>query len=212
MKSQNEQIKDILDGSINEIKHHPRVGRGVPIIVAIEACSSDAIWIAPILMAHPDVLVMSEFKKEFRYGVPKNNEILIGLVGTTHAFLSRKLVSFTSDFVSYSTHHAAKRTTLNENRDDIMNQFENFRVDSASGKVHGKGGGKNDDIIIAFMMALYWMTKFAMSEKEVYWEFRARYESTIWMDTLAPLIATIPIAEKRNEYFQQQRQNMRMVM
>ena len=184
------QISAIVEGAITAIKEHPRVGRGVPIIVAIEACSSDATWLAPLFFEHDDVIVLSEFQHEGRFGVPKNPSVLIGLVGATEAFLTRNLVHIPADAVAFSTRFTKTQSTMHAVRENLWRQFANFRINHATGKTSGKGGGENDDLIIAFMMALYWMTKFSVKNDENYNRFKARYPNRTWLAALQPMLSS----------------------
>jgi hypothetical protein len=185
------QITEIVNGAMRAIRAHPRVGRRIPVVVAIEACSSDATWLAPIFMEHEDVLVMSEFKGESgRFGVPKNPAVLIGLVGATQALLSRDMVSIPADAVAYSTPFAKRASTMRDYREALHKQFSNFRIDHSTGKTSGKAHGENDDLIITFMMCLYWMTKFCVNNPQQYMEFKMRYPDRTWFTAMAPYLAT----------------------
>lgn len=205
-KKHHVQIAEIVDRSIETLRKHPRVGPGIPIIVAVEGCSSDSTWLAPVFMKHEDVLVMSEFKtSEGRYGVPKNPAVLVGLVGATQALLSRSMVSIPGDAAAVSTSHAKRVATMRDYREELSKQFSNFRINGSTGKASGKGNGENDDLIIAFMMSLYWMTKFCVSESPEYVDFKLRYPDNTWLTAMAPLLAMgdVPSVSRirRNAFF-----------
>jgi hypothetical protein len=183
---QHVQMQDICIGCIRELRNHPRVGPQVPIIVAMEAQGSEASFLAPTFETiDNDVIVMREFKNEGSFGVPKNGNVLVGLVGTTQALLMRNLVSIPNDAIAFSSTHAKSTTTMRDHREALAKQFGAFRVDSYTGSINGKAGGGNDDMLIAFMMALYWMTRFCSRNLDIYIAFRERYGNDIWFSAMA---------------------------
>lgn len=184
------QISEIIKGSIEKIRSHPRVGPDVPIIVAIEACSSEATFMAPMFeQVDTNLIAMREFKQDGNYGVPKNKNVLIGLIGTTQALLTRNLIHIPSDSISFNSTFSTTHPTIRDHREVLMKQFGNFRMDQYTRQIHGKSGGNNDDMIIAFMMSLYWMTRFCVRNIPIYMEFRSRFRADIWLSAMAPYLS-----------------------
>lgn len=70
-RMEEEQIRGMVDGAIAALRSHPRVSQNTPIIVAIEGCSVDPIYMANMFLKYYNVLVMHEVSNGRRYGVPK---------------------------------------------------------------------------------------------------------------------------------------------
>ena len=183
------QIQTLIRGTMEAIRSHPRVGRGVPVIVAVEACSAEATWIAPVFERYEDTLVMREFHNEGCFGVPKNRNVLIGMIGTTQEMLARKLVSFPADAVSHATQYTKTSRTMRDHREMLAKQFGSFKLNQHTGKIDGKSGGANDDQLITFMMSLYWMTRFCVRNDPFYMDFRRRYPAETWMSAMTAYLA-----------------------
>jgi hypothetical protein len=170
-----------VDGVITAIRSHPRVaGKSVPIIVAIEACASDGTFIGPMFLRHPGVLVMTEFSDSHKFGVPKNRVTLAGMIMGTKTFLSRGMISIPSDAIAFSSPNASLKMTMARYRSMLSVQFSNFRTDAATGVTNGKGGGANDDLLVSFMMTIYWMLAFPTKNLPEYIGFRDEYPMTCW--------------------------------
>lgn len=166
---------------ITAIRTHPRiVGRDVPVVVAIEACASDGTFIGPMFLRHPGVMVMTEFSDIHKFGVPKNRYTLAGMIMATKMFLSRGLLSIPADAVAVSSQRAEFKMTLARHRKTLATQFSNFKTDEVTGITNGKSGGENDDILISFMMAIYWMLKFSTKNLPEYIRFRDMYPNSCW--------------------------------
>jgi len=190
------QIEAICHGSIRALRAHPRVGYGVPIIVAIEGCGPDPIFEGTMFREHEDVLVMTEIKQGTRFGVPKDERITKSLVTTTQTMMSLRLVTIPTDAIAYSTQYAVRKKTMRDFREALASQFANFKLSQKTGKMSGKEHGRNDDLLITFMMALYWMTRFCVSIKDDYLAFKQNYGADIW--AMAQAGALLPPTEADN--------------
>lgn len=179
-RSEEDQIRALVDGSIAALRSHPRVGRGVPIVVALEGCSVDPIYMANMLLRHDDVLVMTEIGAGKRYGVPKDERITRAMVTTMQTVLSLRLVVIPTDAIAFSTPFAVKKKTMRDFRECLATQFGAFCLNRMTGKLSGKGSGGNDDLVLTFMMVFYWMTRFAASINEDYVAFKQQYGDEIW--------------------------------
>lgn len=175
-----EQIHAMVDGTIESLRSHPRVGPNVPIVVAIEGCSVDPNYMANMFLKYPHVLVMNDVNGGKRYGVPKTEQSTRAMVTTVYTMLALHMVTIPADAMAYSTQYATKKKTLRDYRECLMSQFGAFRLDPSSGKMSGKGHGANDDVLITFMMALYWMTRFAVNEKDDYVAFKQMFDPSAW--------------------------------
>jgi len=186
-KVEEDQIFEIVELFVKSLRSHPRVGRGVPIVVAIEACSpGDRIFFPRYFLdiGDPDLLVMSEIGGGRGYGVPKTERETREMVTTMQAMLSPKfnLVTIPPDAMALSTKYVdpASRKGMGDIKEMLAIQFSSFRLDPKSGKMSGKAGGGNDDLLITFMMALYWMMRFSASDRPEYVDFRRCYSDEIW--------------------------------
>jgi hypothetical protein len=180
------QLNEICTGCVRAIRGHPRVGPNVPIVVAIEGMGAEVVFLGPTFeYCDRDLIVMREFKEDGCLGVPKNERILVGLVGTTKALLMRNLVSVPMDAIAFSSRFAESAPTMRDIRELLAKQFGAFRYDSHVMKITGKGRGGNDDVLIAFMMTLYWMTRFCARNLDVYMQFREKYHPDVWFSALA---------------------------
>lgn len=97
-----------------------------------------------------------------KLGVPRNRENANRMYCLTRSYLAERKVSFARHMVSLSK-------TIPEAKRQLYKQLENFVFDPdeqndprkpASGKLHGKIGGENDDLVIAFQQAFYWRQVF----------------------------------------------------
>ena len=182
-----DQVRAIVDGCIESLRKHPRVGYGVPMIVAIEACNlADAVYIAPMFIDHniveDTVFVMAEFAGKRDYGVPKNPRITSCLVTATSLLLNMRAVTIPDDSICYSTRFAESKVALRDYIASLMMQLANFKLDLATGKVSGKSGGNNDDKTIAFLMPMFWCSKFCANINPDYLDFKSRFDPSIWLD------------------------------
>jgi hypothetical protein len=176
-----QQVQAMVDGTMQTLRSHPRVGPDVPIVVAIEGCAGDTLYLPEKFLKYgPNVLVMNEVCGGKRYGVPKTERSTREMVTTVYTMLSLGLVSIPADAVAFATEYAAKKKSMRDFRECLLTQFASFRLDPTSGKMSGKGHGANDDLIVTFMMALYWMTRFAVNEKELYVDFKDMFDPVIW--------------------------------
>lgn len=180
-REQEEQIRAILVGAVAAIRKNNRVKPRAPIIVAIEGCSGDPVFQANVLMhADPDLLVMNEVRGGQRYGVPKDERTVKDMVTIMIAFLSLKLITIPIDAAALSTPLATKRRMMRDYREILMAQFSSFHLVPGSGKMTGKMNGRSDDLVIALIMAIYWMTHFCLSVSDLYARFKQRYDEDIW--------------------------------
>jgi hypothetical protein len=174
----------MVDGMMMSLRKHPRVGPGVPVVVAIEGCNADPMYLAKMLIGpsspHADVLIMTELSGGKRYGVPKTEQTTKRMVMTIQTMLSLGLISIASDAVALSTRFAARHKTMRDYKETLSIQFGSFRISPKTGKMSGKEFGGNDDLLITLMMACYWMTQFVVNMKEDYAEFRMQYDPEIW--------------------------------
>lgn len=181
-KMQLEQIEAIVNGTMKAIRGHPRIRPHAPVVVAIEGCSGDSLYMPRLFRGYPDVIVMEEVSNGRKFGTPKDATITKDMVIFMHVVLSLGLISIPSDAVALSTglsNRPAK--TMHDYREQLMAQFANFRLDASTGKIHGKAHGRNDDLIITFLMAPFWLSRFCSSINENYLVFRQNYPAGIWV-------------------------------
>jgi len=179
----------MVDGCIMNLRKHPRVGYGIPIIIAIEACNADATYIGPMFLEHnmveKTIFVMAEFPGKTSYGVQKNNRITTALVTATITLLSMRLITIPDDVICYSTNYCQVKATIRDYISALMMNFSNFKLDQETGKMHGKSGGNNDDKLVSFMMPLFWSTKFCANINPDYLDFKERFDPIIWLNATA---------------------------
>jgi len=185
-------VDDLIEKVLSKVAMHPRVIHGSPIIVAIEGCAADAMYLGPRFMGIARALgipicVMRETRGgpsgEQGFGVPKNAMITQGLVLVTSAIMSRGLLVIPSDFISVSSSYAIPPKTPMEQLVKLREQTMAFRADE-EGKFSGKHGGQNDDLIITLLMALYWSQIFCRSSYQEYDIFKAMFPhlAIAWVD------------------------------
>lgn len=102
------------------------------------------------------------------------------MVTTTQTMMSLRLITIPIDAVAHSTQYATRQKTMRDFREALASQFASFKLSQTTGKMSGKERGGNDDLLITFMMALYWMTRFGVSVNEDYMAFKQNYGSEVW--------------------------------
>lgn len=167
-----------------------------PIVIAIEACSGDAMYIAPMFsecarkyaLSH---CVMSEIRGGKEQGVPKDEDVTRRMIATTVCLLSANSVCIADDCVAISSDFARPPATMANQRQELASQFLRFRADPKTGQISGKGlTGQNDDLIITFMMALYWSVHFCESGRPDYEKFKYIKNTPAWRAGTAGALAS----------------------
>jgi hypothetical protein len=174
------QIREMLIGTVCAIRSHPRVTRVplVPIVIAMEGMGGESTLIPGMFDPFPNVVVMTEMSTH-RYGVPKNQRTLSDMITVVSCLLWQQTTVIPEDAVAFSTSFAKSRRSMRDYREILARQFSNFRYDR-TGKANGKAHGSNDDLVIAFMMSLFWMFKFCNSMNDDYMRVKRFYGPGPW--------------------------------
>jgi hypothetical protein len=170
---------NLIDKFLDAIKTHPRMDRHAPtpIVVAIESCDGHVMHIEPMVLNSAmrlglNVKVMTETHNEMdgiTKGVPKTDKTTSRMVISIGIALDTKIIGIPADCVSVSSDFAIARRSMDE---DLLTLERQFAAYTLIGKKYtGKSGGKNDDLLITFMMSFYWSIVFCHDEKRQYAEF-----------------------------------------
>lgn len=181
-QEQQQHVADIVCQSLSAIRKHPRVGPNVPIVVFIEACTTDASYIAPYFLQGPlrdNVIVLSEINGGNRYGVQKNVNTLKNMITSTIVVLSYNLLAIPSDCIPLTSSYCHNPKTMRDYKEALARQFSGFRVNPDTGKINGKYSG-NDDILITLMMNMYWSSVFCTSMRQDYEDFKSHFDQEVW--------------------------------
>lgn len=170
---------DLVEKFMTAIKTHPRMGKPsqVPIIVAIESCDGHVMYIEPTVLSAAmrlglNVKMMTETHNEMdgiTKGVPKTDSTTAKMVVSIGIAMDTKIIGIAADCVSVASESAISRRSLDEDMLVLERQLAAYRL--VGNKYTGKTGGKNDDLLVAFMMAFYWSIVFCHDEKRQYAEF-----------------------------------------
>lgn len=214
-------VKDLVFRTVDAVLQNPRCRRmnggtdqGVPIIVAIEGYQGDTMYIGPLFIEacakRTEVCLLSEIRNK-DIGVLKDETITRMLIAATQAALCANIVCIADDCVSISSSFARPPLNMSKQREDLARQFVAFRSDPRTGRVSGKGpGGQQDDIIITFMMNLYWSQYFNMSERADYVMFKRRWKTRLWTACAPEAIsARISVPFQKDAFVQKQKSDWR---
>jgi hypothetical protein len=150
-------MEEIIHGSIDALRNHPRVGRGIPIVVAV--------LMTPIFLEHEDVFVMSELGS---YRVPMTRSSFELMREMTRSMVLIDMVCIPWDSIAFSTSRAT--TTMRDHRESLHRHLNvNRSVD--------------EDLAVAFMICIYWRTAFCIKDDHEYARFRDRYPESAWVLT-----------------------------
>jgi hypothetical protein len=118
------------------------------------------------------------------YGTPLDHEIKRSMLVATNALLStgagqrQGLLDIPDDCLAGMSNYAIPQPNLATVKSMLYDQFRNFKI-LPTGKFSGKEGGKNDDLVIAFMMTVYWSQFFCgnFDPSRSYSNFRRELEA-----------------------------------
>jgi hypothetical protein len=181
-KEEKKQVESMVFGAIGALRSHARIGPKAPIIVAVEACSGDSNYIAPLFIeADPvNLLVLSEIRSGKDFGVPKNKTTTSQMTTLmSHLLAQKNYITIPSDMIPFNTPYVAVKKERRDFNDMLAIQFASFGLDE-HGSLNGKAGGGNDDLVITLMMAIYWMTRFVLSHNPDYLDFMDSYGLEMW--------------------------------
>jgi len=157
------------------VKH--RRTHSAPLVVAIEACSGDSMYVSKFFQEASrhfgmNICILAEIKGGKDQGVPKDEDITKAMVYATEYSMANNTICIADDCVAVSSNVARPPPTMADQRRELTNQFMKFRIDPNTGKMNGKQGSCNDDLLITLMMTLYWSVEFCNSDREDYGEFK----------------------------------------
>jgi hypothetical protein len=165
--------------TLQAVQAHPRVSPSTPVIIIIEGVGGDTMWLGPKFHdTAQDLAMYSHVMREMKlgpegpgFGVPKNAIITGAMIASLNGAFTRKIVAVPADCVSVGSDFALPTKTLQDQCTKLREQLTAFKINS-DGSVNGKRGGENDDLVIAFMMTIYWSQRFCRSENVDYQSFK----------------------------------------
>jgi hypothetical protein len=178
-------IKTWLKTTIDFIRSSHHVFRMVPIVIACEAAPKNITlnmqgYLRELIEQRHvfDVHMLKELGEKEEAGVPKTNRNTRHMVHYTQNLLATGRVAFSEAF---------RTSTFERSSDEIIKEFFSQlasvkirREQKPNGewlvKIDGKGGGRNDDLAVAYIMNFYWYISFMISSKLEYRNIKNRSE------------------------------------
>lgn len=182
--------QQIILRSLQAVAAHPRVTSDTPIVIIVEGVGGDTMWLGEMFHDTAQSLnlnshVMREMKEGpdgQGFGVPKNAMVTAAMISALSSVFIRGIVAVPADCLSVSSADALPPKTLQDQCVKLREQLAAFKTNQ-DGTVNGKSSGMNDDLVISFMMTIYWGQRFCRSEKFEYKAFRNMFGnlSEAWM-------------------------------
>jgi hypothetical protein len=184
------RISSLLTRVIFELNNHPRVRKNNTLmVVAVEGCQGDPTYICPRVldisgsMGIP-LCVMREGSTNDSsqgFGVGKTRRSTIDMAAVMKGTIMINAIHIPADCLAVSSAFEVPQTDLQTQSNKLYNQMATFRL-QPNGSLSGKVAGANDDLVIAFMMTLYWSQMFCRSNSPEYCMYKLRWASPdVWL-------------------------------
>jgi hypothetical protein len=178
-------VNQLIHKTLLNIANNPRCTEAI-VVVAIEGCSGDVMYLGPTFRDECKSLglthvIMHETNGGKNIGVPKTKDSTRQMVATSLLYLSHRAVCIPSDCVAISSSQSLSPHTMADETRELNSQFMRFRIDATTGKISGKAGpGVNDDLILTFLMCIYWGVLFYESTDPTYMAFKKLKPDSTW--------------------------------
>lgn len=171
--------QDIIRKCVNNIRYHANeYYRNSYIVFGAEAAPKmSPVQLQYALRGVDRLICMREVgtSSEPELGLPKTQNNTATMKHTMCMLLERGLVRFSKDYMTVESRPEDIKKMLREQLEEF--QFV-MKKNNETGSYSAKINGKNDDLVVSFLMEGYWPTNFLTSDRPDYADFKRRALAT----------------------------------
>lgn len=171
--------QDIVRKCVNNIRYHEnRYYRNSYIVFGAESAPKmSPVQLQYALSKEPRLLCMREVGtgNAPELGLPKTQNNTATMKHVMCMLLERRLIRFSKDYMTIENRKEDIKKMLAEQMEEF--QFV-MKKNNETGSYSAKINGKNDDLLVSFLMCGIWPTKFLSSDRPDYVEFKHRALAT----------------------------------